>query len=93
MDIPGLPAIISKILTECGFISALSVSVAAVSMIQLARVRAAWEADRKKSEEKLVKANETIIELVEAGSKSDANVAIALEGVKTILIALQARGT
>lgn len=67
-------------------------ALATFFIIRSAKVQAAWENDRREASKKLDAANETILKLLEASNKADVEVAVALKGVETMLVALQARG-
>jgi hypothetical protein len=91
-SIPGLSGLLSELTTKCGAVSALSVVMAAFFILRSTRIQAAWDASNVEAAKRLDAANVTIVKVMEASTRADAEVAIALEGVKTLLLAFQLRG-
>ncbi len=80
----GVEDVVSKIFTQCNLISGISVLLVVWFAVQYTKLQA--EATKR-----IDAANATIIRLMEAGSKTDEGVAIALSKLEVILGTMQPR--
>ena len=90
--IPGLGDLPAKILSQCGLVSALLVAAVSWLAWQLAKTRAAWEADRSEMTKLRDADRVAMLKLLESGNDAYENLAVSHAKLEGMLLAVQARG-
>jgi hypothetical protein len=90
--IPGFDDIAGKIVSQCGLVSGLLVIAVAWLALQLAKTRAAWEADRAAMEKLRESDRAALMKIIEDSSAAYENLAVSHAKLEGMLLAVQARG-
>jgi hypothetical protein len=89
IGISDLPA---KIFSQCGLVSGLLVVAVSWLALQLAKTRAAWEADRAAMMQLREADKAAMLKLIESGNDAYDNLAVSHAKLEGMLLAVQARG-
>lgn len=89
--IPGLGDLPAKILSQCGLVSALLVAAVSWLAWQLAKTRAAWEADRAEMTKLRESDRVAMLKIIESGNDAYEMLAVSHAKIEGMLLAVQAR--
>jgi hypothetical protein len=89
--IPGLADLPSKILSQCGIVTALLVVAISWLSVQLAKTRAAWEADRAAMEKLREADRAAMMTVLQQSNDAYENLAVSHAKLEGMLLAVQAR--
>jgi hypothetical protein len=89
--VPGLTDLPSKIISQCGLVSALLVCAVSWLAWQLAKTRAAWETDRTEMTKLREADRSAMLKIIEAGNDAYESLAVSHAKIEGMLLAVQAR--
>src|ERR1044072_3150447 len=89
--VPGLSDLPAKIFTQCVLLSSLLTFAFAWLGWQLAKTRAAWEADRSEMSKVREADKQAMFRIIEAGDDAYKNLAVSHAKLEGMLLAAQAR--
>ncbi len=90
-SVPGLSDLPAKILSQCGLVSAILVVAVSWLAWQLAKTRAAWEADRAEMGKLREADRAAMLKIVDSGNDAYELLAVSHAKLEGILLAVQSR--
>jgi hypothetical protein len=85
----GFSHLFDKILSDCGIVAGVAFFLACMFAWQLAKTRAAWEADRRNIEQLRDAERKNVMQVISDSNKAYDNLSIANAELRGILLQLQ----